>query len=88
MGKGEVCSYTPVESSSTFICRTDTRLETVSSQTLQLPGEDIKKLRLATKVSLTKEGEICGRAPAVADARMAANHMMIDHVNHECTKVV
>ena len=26
--------------------------------------------------------------PAVADARMAANHMMIDHVDHECTKVV
>ena len=81
-------SFPFVESSSIFICRTDTRLETVSSQTLQHPGEGIKKLRLTTKVSLTKGGEICGRTPAVADARMAANHMMIDHVDHECTKVV
>ncbi len=88
MGKGEVCSYTSVESNSIFICRTDTRFETFSSQTLQLPGQDRKKLSLTTKVSLMKEGEICGRTSTMADARLTANHMMIDHVDHECTKVV
>ena len=81
-------SFPSVDSGSIFICRTDTRLETVSSQTLQHPGEGIKKLSLTTKVSLMKEGEICGRTSTMAVARMTANHMMIDHVDHGCTKVV